>query len=209
MSSTEEILIADSRIVKTIQQLRKSKNNYNQKEIERSNDQEIKMTKTDKSNKQFERKENQKYHSNKVNIKIFEQSGNDKSKILIDKEKNDYQKKITSKESIDKYKQMCILIIKQDEEIRQILDELKIKELEEMNKLIDDYMFNDSIFQLRLEMFLIQKNGNTKALKSMFFKNEIFQVLKLKRVDSQYNGLIRRVSKGIEDIEEKIKGFSL
>jgi hypothetical protein len=104
---------------------------------------------------------------------------------------------------------MCILIIKQDEEIRQILDELKIKELEEMNKLIDDYMFNDSIFQLRLEMFLIQKNGNTKALKSMFFKNEIFQVLKLKRVDSQYNGLIRRVSKGIEDIEEKIKGFSL
>ena len=128
------------------------------------------------------------------------------SKMLNYSEKNDYQKKITNQLSIDKYKLICLQLLKEDDEIRTGIDTLRIAE---SPKFIDDYLFNDLFFQYKLEAFLIHKNGNTKHQKEAFFKQEIKKIIDIKLLDIEFNKRMKNVSNSLDTCLKQIDGFSI
>lgn len=128
------------------------------------------------------------------------------SKMLNYSEKNDYQKKITNQLSIDKYKLICLQLLKEDDEIRNGIEILRITEVP---KFIEDYLFNDLFFQYKLEAFLIHKNGNTKHQKEAFFKQEIKKIIDIKLLDIEFNKRMKNVSNSLDTCLKQIEGFSL
>lgn len=132
------------------------------------------------------------------------QSSEKDLKMLNNNEKNDYQKKLTNQIAIDKYKVQCLQILKDDDEVRSLADKLKLNN--ELGKFIDEYFFNDLSFQFKLELFLIQKNGNTKNKKAKFFRDEIMKVLEFKMLDLQFEekmgNLLNRLDQQFKSIDK-------
>lgn len=127
-------------------------------------------------------------------------------KMLNNNEKNDYQKKLTNQISIDKYKVQCLQLLKEDDELKNIVEKIKIPDL---GKFIDDYFFNDLSFQYKLELFLIQKNGNTKNKKTGFFKDEILKVLNYRMLDYNFEEKMNSVINKLDQQFKKLEKFNI
>ncbi len=127
-------------------------------------------------------------------------------KMLNTNEKNDYQKKLTNQLAIDKYKIQCLQLLKDDDEIRQLAERTKIGDT---GKFIDDYFFNDLCFQYKLELFLIQKNGNTKNKKHAFFREEIKKVLEYKILDVLFEEKMSNVISSLDKQFKSIENFNI
>lgn len=130
----------------------------------------------------------------------------DNVKMLNHSEKNDYQKKLTSQISIDKYKVQCLQLLREDDSIKSSLEILRITDL---GKFIDDFLFNDLFFQYKLEVFLLQKNGNTKNQKQAFFKEEIGKVLEFKMLDVLLSKKLDSINTKIDTQIKAIESFNL
>lgn len=127
-------------------------------------------------------------------------------KMLNTNEKNDYQKKLTNQLAIDKYKVQCLQLLKDDEEIRTLVERVKVGDY---GKFIDDCFFNDLCFQYKLELFLIQKNGNTKNKKHTFFRDEIKKVLEYKNLDILFEEKMGNVINSLDKQFKSIERFTI
>ena len=132
--------------------------------------------------------------------------GSSVMKMLNFNEKNEYQKKLTSQVAIDKYKIQCLQLLSENSEIKSLIEKLKITE---PVKFIEDYFFNDLSFQFKLEVFLIQKNGNSKSKKNEFFKEEILKVLHYKNMDYLLEEKMNRVISSLDNQFKVLKSFSI
>lgn len=124
-------------------------------------------------------------------------------KMLNFSEKNEYQRKLTNQPAIDKYKIQCLQLLREDESLKSSLEVLKISDL---SRFIEDYLFNDLFFQYKLEVFLLQKNGNTKNQKLSFFKVEMGKVLEFKMLDIL---LLKKIESVNSKIDSQIKAIEL
>jgi hypothetical protein len=96
--------------------------------------------------------------------------------------------------------------LKEDEEIRSNLDILKMTDL---NSFVDDYLFSDLFFLYRLEVFLIQKNGNTKNQKTAFFKEEILKILEFKMIDVLFDKKMKNVNTALDNHYKVLEAFNV
>ena len=127
-------------------------------------------------------------------------------KMMNYSEKNDYQRKVTNNVAIEKFKQQCLQIVKEDEKVKEKVEMLNITD---PHRFLDEYLFNDDNFLTRLEYFLLYKNGNTKNLKNNFFRNEILKVINYKTLDVDFNSKINDVISSMNLQFEMIENFKL
>lgn len=133
-------------------------------------------------------------------------SSNQEIKMLNNNEKNDYQKKLTSQISMDKYKVQCLQMLKEDDQLKALTEKLRINDL---GAFIEDYFFNDLSFTYKLEFFLLQKNGNTKNKKTSFFRNELIKVLEYRSLDSLFEDKMNGVISNLDGLFKCVDRFTV
>ena len=128
------------------------------------------------------------------------------TKLLSYSEKNEYQKKLTNQSALEKYKLLCMHMLKEDEDIRKLLEILKITEF---SKFLDNHLFSDLLFLYRLEVFLIHKNGNSKNQKQQFFKEELLNILEYKQIDFAFNTKLNELNNNLDAEYKLVNEFAV
>jgi hypothetical protein len=99
-----------------------------------------------------------------------------------------------SEGNIVKYKNICINLIREDEEIKSLISTI--------NESFVDEIFSNSIFIYKLENWLLTGNKKEK-----FFKAEIIDYLKLLALDIEYTQKIQNLNSSLDSYIAKIKQF--
>ena len=98
--------------------------------------------------------------------------------------------------NIKKYKQICIGLIKSDNELMKLYLECGYEKVNySYENFIEKNFFNDQVFLYKLEMLLINNDGNfiKKNYKEKFFKNEISNFLQNKKLEQEYQFSIKKI----------------
>lgn len=127
-------------------------------------------------------------------------------KMMNYSEKNEYQRKVTNNVALEKFKQQCLQILKEDEKIKE---KIELVNITDPHRFLDEYLFNDDNFLTRLEYYLLYKNGNTKNNKNTFFRNEILKVINYKTLDVEFNDKINEVISSMNLQFQMIENFKL
>jgi hypothetical protein len=132
--------------------------------------------------------------NNFKNKETFEQTGY--------KTKTDFQKRLMSENNIIKYKNSCLLLIKEDEELKKLCEVIN---LISFDNFIDVNLFSDTVFLYKLENILTSDSYKNK--KEKFFKDEIKKILDTVRLDMEYDNKIDRLSISLENYIHNIEKF--
>ena len=189
------------------EEIQKNLNSSNKKTLEKLDKQNVDEINNNTSNLPFLKSSsmNPQFQS-KSSIRDKSDRANSVDKMLNFKEKNDYQKKLTNQLAIDKYKLQCLQILKDDDEIKNLVEVTKIPDL---GKFIEDYFFSDISFMFKLEIFLLHQNGNTKNKKNTFFKKELQKVLEYKKLDLLFEEKMNSVISSLDNQFKIIENFKI
>lgn len=125
------------------------------------------------------------------------------------KTKSKYIQNLMSEMSIKKYKQSCIGLLKNDNEIIKLYDECGFEKSNySYEKFIEQKFFENQMFLYKLEM-LLTNNDNilVKNYKEKFFKDEIIKFLKKKVNDDKYHTKIQSLEKIFDSHYDFINSF--
>ncbi len=138
------------------------------------------------------------WNNNKNNSTLINFNESDYVNYLT---KTEFQKKLVNENSIIKYKSTCIIMLKEDQELKKLCDILNITSFE---KFVEN-LFNDKIYLYKLENMLI--NESSKIKKEKFFKDEIKQILDTKLLEKEYSNKINKLNIALEDHIKFINQF--
>ena len=141
------------------------------------------------------------YHSNYKNIN-FDKYSNYKSR-------KKYIQNLINDSSINKYKKICVDIIKNDNEIKNLYE---MCEFEKTNISYENFLYNNffdnKLFMLKLELlFLDENNFMKKTFKENFFKKEMKKYLNNCIQNNIYNQQINNLNEIIENTFSLIRNF--
>jgi hypothetical protein len=128
------------------------------------------------------------------------------------KTKSKYIQNLMSDANIKKYKQTCIGLVKNDNElIKMYLECGYEKSNYSYENFVEKNFFNDQVFLYKLEMLLINNDGNfiKKNYKEKFFKDEMMKFLNDKILENKYKVSINQVKTKFEEQFMFINGFDL
>lgn len=134
------------------------------------------------------------------------------SKTGFRKTKSKYVQNLMSDTNIKKYKQTCIGLIKSDNELTKMYLECGYEKVNySYENFIEKNFFNDQVFLYKLEMLLINNDGNfiKKNYKEKFFKDEMMKFLNDKILENKYKVSINQVKTKFEEQFMFINGFDL
>ena len=134
------------------------------------------------------------------------------SKTGFRKTKSKYVQNLMSDTNIKKYKQTCIGLIKSDNELTKMYLECGYEKVNySYENFIEKNFFNNQVFLYKLEMLLINNDGNfiKKNYKEKFFKNEISNFLENKKLEQEYQCSIKKIKDKFEEQFMFIHGFDL
>ena len=132
--------------------------------------------------------------------------------------KSEFQKRLMNEQSINKYKSMCMSILKDEEEIRKLCESaglittsssstsLTSKENLNLEKFLEENFFNDHYFIYKLESLL--ELDVSKAKKEKFFREEIQNFLGLKILDLQYEDKLKSLNIALDIHLKNIENFN-
>lgn len=126
------------------------------------------------------------------------------------KTKSKYIQNLMSDMYIKKYKQSCIALLKNDNEVIKLYDECGFEKSNySYERFIDQTFFENQMFLYKLEM-LLTNNDNIlvkKNYKEKFFKDEILKFLKNKVNENKYHMKIQSLEKSFESHYVFINSF--
>ena len=113
----------------------------------------------------------------------------------------EFKKKLMNENNIIKYKTSCIIMLKEDQELKKLCDILNITSFE---KFVDN-LFYDKIYLYKLENMLI--NETSKSKKEKFFKEEIKKILDTTLLEQEYSNKLNKLNFAIDDHIKFISQF--
>lgn len=122
------------------------------------------------------------------------------------KTKSEFKKRLMNDNNLIKYKQSCLVIIKNDEDFAKLNSDLNIPN-NELETFLDENLFNDKVFLYKLESLIASDSIATKRVKEKFFKDEIKYVIDSKLLDIQYQNQIKKLTMSIDSHINNIQGF--
>lgn len=120
------------------------------------------------------------------------------------KTKSEFQKKLMSEGNLNKYRQVCISLMKSDEEIKKSCETLNIVQ-SSFEDFLESNLFSDKIFLYKLENFL--SSDTNKQKKEKFYKDEIKKIVEGKLLDAQYESKVRSFTINIEKHISNIQNY--
>jgi hypothetical protein len=122
--------------------------------------------------------------------------------------KTEFQKKLMNENNMVKYKNMCIGIIKDNDEIKRMCDICNIGITNVLlENFLEDCCFSDKIFLYKLENLLKSDINLNKQKKEKFFREEIKKIIELKTLDIQYTNKINKLYLSIDNHIQNIQTF--
>ena len=140
------------------------------------------------------------------------------------RQKSDYQKNLLSKKSIDKYKEECVNLIKNNTEMKNLLSQIGINKDEDYLLYISNNFFNKPHFLFALEILILEtvEETNTlkvfrtnknvlplKVVKENFYRDEILKDLKLKIYEGEYSNKFNNLMKKLDIFIDSLKNEAL
>ena len=140
------------------------------------------------------------------------------------RQKSDYQKNLLSKKSIDKYKEECVNLIKNNTEMKNLLSQIGINKDEDYLLYISNNFFNKPHFLFALEILILETveeintlkvfrtNKNVlplKVVKENFYRDEILKDLKLKIYEGEYSNKFNNLMKKLDIFIDSLKNEAL
>lgn len=120
------------------------------------------------------------------------------------KTKTEFQKRLMSENNINKYKTMCIVMLKDDDDCKKMCEFCGITP-NTYEQFIENNFFSDKIFLYKLEALL--NLDSSKQKKEKFFKEEIKKFFELKALDIQYEHKMNKLHSSIEKHIMNIKNY--
>lgn len=133
-------------------------------------------------------------------------NNNEYENLNMFKTKTEFQKKLMSNSNINKYKQICLNLMKADEDIKKLNEAASIN-YQEYESFLEQILFSDKIFMFKLESFLSVETNNGKIKKEKFFKEEIKKLLDAKIFDKKYNDKVKCFMFNVESYINKIQNY--
>jgi hypothetical protein len=148
--------------------------------------------------------------------KSFKFSGGGPTPFAPLKTKTEFQKRLMSDSNIQKYKTMCITMLKDDEELRKMCEFCNLLPASSgssmfsnkdslLDSFIEENFFRENFFLYKLETLLT--SDVSKAKKEKFFKEEIKKFFEIKLLDIQYENKIKSLNFTIENHLKNIEEF--
>lgn len=122
------------------------------------------------------------------------------------KTKTDFQKRLMSENNINKYKTMCISLLREEEELKKLCEICGFFP-NSFENLLEQQLFNDKVFLYKLEVLLSSDSNLNKLKKEKFFREEIKSKLELKSWDLQYEQKLKNINFAIDNHIINIKNF--
>ncbi len=122
------------------------------------------------------------------------------------KTKSEFQKRLMSENNIIKYKSMCIVLLKDDEELKK-LSEFCGFTPNGFDNLLEEYFFSDKVFLYKLEVLLSSESNLNKLKKEKFFKQEIKSRLEFKSMDLQFEQRLSKINFAFDSHVKNIQNF--
>lgn len=157
---------------------------------------------------------------NIINNKSFDYST---LKKYLKNPKTEFQKNILSDNNINKYKEECINLMKNDSDIISLLEKVKIIKDNNYLLYLNNNFFSKGYFLFVLEMLILEtiEESNTlkvfrtnrnvlplKTVKNNFYKEEIIKDLKIRLYENEYNEKFKDFQKNlncfINDLQQGI-----
>ncbi len=101
------------------------------------------------------------------------------------KTKSDFQKRLMGESNMNKYKNMCIGILKEDDQIKKLCELCGFLP-NFFEYLLEEQFFSDKVFLYKLEVLLSSDSNLSKVKKEKFFKEEIKEKLEFLSYDIKY-----------------------
>jgi hypothetical protein len=120
------------------------------------------------------------------------------------KTKTEFQKKLMNENNLNKYKTVCLSILKEDEELKKFCEICDFNSTNVEN-FVDQTLFVDKIFLYKLENMLLTET--TKNKKEKFFKEEMKKFFDLMMLDIEYENKMKNLNSNIDTYIDKIKQF--
>lgn len=122
------------------------------------------------------------------------------------KTKSEFQKRLMNDNNINKYKNMCIGLLKDDDELKK-LSEICGYGPNMFETLLEESFFSDKVFLYKLEVLLSSDSNLNKLKKEKFFKEEIKSRLELKSYEILYEKKINKLNFAIDTHIRNIQNF--
>jgi hypothetical protein len=157
------------------------------------------MIDSDKNEKKFigdsYRNMSNKSLNNQVQIQSKGQIGISKGAFNANnyKTKSDFQKRLMGENNLNKYKSLCIGLLKEDDELKKLCEFCGFLP-NYYDVLLGEQFFCDKVFLYKLEILLSSDSNLNKAKKEKFFKEEIKDKLEFLSYDIKYKQNINKMN---------------
>lgn len=111
-----------------------------------------------------------------------------------------------SDNNIVKYKNMCIGLLREEEELKKLCESCGFFP-NNFENLLEQQIFNDKVFLYKLEVLLSSDSNLNKLKKEKFFREEIKSKLEIKSWDLQYEQKLKNINFAIDNHINKIQNF--
>jgi hypothetical protein len=109
------------------------------------------------------------------------------------KTKSDFQKKLMGESNLNKYKNICIGLLKEDDQLKKLCEFCGFLP-NFFECLLEEQFFSDKVFLYKLEVLLSTDTNLSKIKKEKFFREEIKDKLEFLSYDIKYKQKINKMN---------------